>query len=128
MTTLKTVGSIAAIAMMVGLGAPIFAAPSTVTGILVDEACYTKDHSNIGEAHKGMSATCATDCAKKGQQVALVTSKGDVYEVMPMGSLAGDMNAKLVPHMTHTVTLTGEVMDMGGKKMIHATALTMVSK
>src|SRR4051812_35088659 len=109
-------------------GTSVFAAPEKITGTLVDETCYTKDHENIGNAHKGMGDTCAQACAKKGQPVALVTDKGDVYEVMAMGDLAGENNAKLVPHMAHKVTLTGEVMDMSGKKMIHATALTMVSK
>jgi hypothetical protein len=117
-----------AAALSFGASAWVMAAPVKVTGILVDEACYTKDHTNTGNAHKGMSATCAEECAKQGQPVAIVTDKGEVYEVMPMGSLAGDKNVKLVPHMTHKVTLTGEVMDMGGKKMIHATDLAMVSK
>jgi hypothetical protein len=114
-----------AMALCVGAGAWVSAAPMKVTGILVDETCYTKDHKNIGNAHAGMSATCAEECAKMGNTVAIVTDKGEVLEVMPTGSLAGEKNAKLVPHMTHKVTLTGEVMDMGGKKMIHATELVM---
>src|SRR4029079_16855784 len=113
-------------AMVLGCAASAYAAD--VTGVLVDEACYTKDKANTTNAHKGMGETCAQDCAKKGNQVALVTEKGEVYEVMPMGDLAGDKNAKLVPHMSHKVTLTGDVMDSGGKKMIHATALKMISK
>jgi hypothetical protein len=49
---------------------------------------------------------------------------------MTMGGLAGENNAKLVPHMSHTVTLTGDVMDAKDKKtkMLHATALKMISK
>ena len=113
---------------LLGFSVSVFAAPTKVTGVLVDQGCYTKDHGNIGPAHKGMSDTCAQDCAKKGNQVVLVTDKGEVYEVMAMGDLVGEKNAKLVPHMSHTVTLTGEVMDTNGKKMIHATALTMVKK
>jgi hypothetical protein len=114
--------------VLLGYALPALAAD--VTGILVDEACYTKDHANTGNAHAGMSATCAQDCAKKGNQVEIVTKTGDVYEVMAMGDLAGANNAKLVPHMSHTVTLTGTIMDgaTGKPKMIHATALTMVSK
>jgi hypothetical protein len=116
------------VVVMMGLGVAAFAAD--VTGVLVDEACYTKDKTNTGMAHKGMSETCATDCAKKGNQVAIVTKDGAVYEVMAMGALAGENNAKLVPHMSHTVTLTGDIMDgaAGKPKMIHATALKMVSK
>jgi hypothetical protein len=63
-----------------------------------------------------------------GNTVALVTEKGEVYEVMTMGALAGEKNAKLVPHMSHRVTLTGDVTDVKGKKTIHATALKMISK
>jgi hypothetical protein len=119
---------IAVAAVLLGAGSSVFAAE--VTGVLVDLACYTKDKANTTNAHKGMGETCAQACAKKGGTVALVTDKGDVYEVMTMGGLAGDGNAKLVPHMSHTVTLTGDVMDSKDKKtkMIHATALKMVSK
>ena len=115
-------------AIVLGITTSAFAAE--VTGVLVDLACYSKDKANTTNAHKGMGETCAQACAKKGGTVALVTEKGDVYEVMTMGSLAGDNNAKLVPHMSHTVTLTGDVVDSKDKKtkMIHATALKMVSK
>ena len=101
-----------------------------VTGVLVDKACYLQDKANTTNAHKGMGETCAQACAKKGGTVALVTEKGDVYDVMTMGSLAGENNAKLVPHMSHTVTLTGDVVDSADKKtkMVHATALKMISK
>lgn len=109
-------------------GTPAFAAD--VTGILVDEACYNLSKANTTNAHKDMGETCATECAKKGNQVALVTKTGEVYEVMAMGALAGETNAKLVPHMSHTVTLTGSIASgaAGKPKMIHATALKMVSQ
>jgi len=121
----RTVVLLAALIVSIGAGRALAA---EVTGILVDEACYTKDKANTTNAHKGMGDTCAQACAKKGNTVALVTEKGDLYEVMPMGDLAGDNNAKLVPHMSHKVTLTGDVMDLKDKKMIHATALKMISK
>ncbi len=115
-------------AIVFGLGASASAAE--ITGVLVDKACYTQDKANTTNAHKGMGDTCAQACAKKGGTVALVTEKGEVYDVMTMGSLAGENNAKLVPHMSHTVTLTGDVVDSADKKtkMIHATALKMTSK
>jgi hypothetical protein len=115
-----------AVVILFGAGLPAYAAE--VTGVLVDKACYTKDKANTTNAHKGMGETCAQACAKKGNTVALVTDKGEVYDVMPMGELAGDNNAKLVPHMAHRVTLTGDVMSAKDSKMIHATALKMISK
>ncbi len=42
-----------------------------------------------------------------------------------MGDLAADNNAKLVPHMSHTVELTGEMSEKDGKMMIMATSLKM---
>ena len=121
----KKIGAVVA-AMVLAGGVIAIAAPTTVTGVLVDRACYTKNKANTTNEHQGMSATCAQDCAKKGQPVALVTEKGVVYAVT--GDLAAEMNAKLVPHMSHTVTLTGEVTDAAGKQSIAATALKMVSK
>jgi hypothetical protein len=108
----------------------VSASAAEVTGVLVDLACYTQDKANTTNAHKGMGETCAQACARKGGTVALVTDKGEVYQVMTMGNLAGENNAKLVPHMSHTVTLTGDIMDSANKKtkMIHATALKMISK
>jgi hypothetical protein len=116
----------AIVALVLSLGAPLLAAD--VTGVLVDKACYTKDKAATTNAHPGMGDTCAQDCAKKGNVVALVTKDGEVYEVMAMGGLAGQKNAKLVPHMGHTVTLTGMIAGTPDKKMIHATGLKMVSK
>jgi hypothetical protein len=109
-------------------GTPAFAAD--VTGILVDEPCYNASKANITNAHKDMGETCAQACAKLGNQVALVTKTGEIYQVMATGALASEKNAKLVPHMSHTVTLTGTIADgaKGKPKMIRATALKMVSQ
>lgn len=113
----KVFAGMSAVVFALALGAPAYAA--TVKGELVDQSCYMKDHKNVGEAHKA----CAVKCATKGQQVALVTSDGKVIEVM--GELAENNNAKLVPHMSHTVELTGEVSEKDGKTMIMATSLKM---
>ncbi len=122
---MKKLGVLAA-AVVLGSAIVAMAAPTTLTGVLVDKSCYSQDKANTTNDHKGMGATCAQDCAKKGSQVALVTDKGDVYDVT--GDLAANKNEKLVAHMSHTVTLTGEVTDASGKKAIAATALKMVSK
>jgi hypothetical protein len=118
---------ITASVVALAFGAAQPASAAEVTGTLVDHTCYMKDKSNTGNAHKGMSETCAQDCAKKGATVALVTAAGEVYEVMAMGELSAASNAKLVPHMSHKVTLTGDITDgaAGRPKMIHATALKM---
>jgi hypothetical protein len=109
-------------AFVVALGVPAFAKTETIKGELVDQNCYTKDATKVGDAHK----ECAVTCAKKGQPVALVTQDGKVYSVT--GDLAAEKNAKLVPHMTHTVEITGDVTEKDGKMMIAADTLKMAKK
>jgi hypothetical protein len=91
--------------------------------------CYMKDKANnVGDDHKMPADTkgCATACAKEGRPLALLTSDGKVYEIA--GELADNKNAKLIPHISHTVSITGDTMDSGGKMMIHASELKMVSR
>jgi hypothetical protein len=116
-------------AFVVGLGAPALATTQTVTGQLIDESCYKMDKSNTGVDHKmpkGDTKDCAIACAKGGRPVALLTSDGKVYTVT--GDLAAEKNAKLVPHLSHTVALTGDVTEKDGKAMIAAANLKMISK
>jgi len=115
-----------AAAFVAVLAMPAFAKTETVTGQLVDTACYSKDKANTGNEHKGMGATCAQDCAKKGTPVALLTSDGKVYQVT--GGLAANNNAKLVPHMSHTMEITGDVTEKDGKMMITANDIKMIKK
>jgi hypothetical protein len=120
--------SLAAFALI--LAAPAMAKEETVTGKIVDMSCYNADHSNTGVDHKmpkGDTKDCAIACAKAGRPLALLTTDGKVYEIS--GGLAAEKNAKLIPHITHTVSITGDVMDHGGgKMMIAADNLKMVSK
>ena len=122
----KVFAGLTAAAFIVVLGAPAFAAVETVKGQVVDQSCYTKDKTNTGLAHKGMSEDCAAMCAKKGMPVALVTAEGKVYAIT--GDLAANMNAKLVPHLSHTVEITGDVTEKDGKMTIASTALKMISR
>jgi hypothetical protein len=119
----------AAVAFVVALAAPAFAKPETVKGQIIDESCYKMDKSNTGPDHKmpnGDTKDCAAACAKMGRPMALLTADGKVYEIA--GGLAADKNAKLIPHISHTVEITGDVMDHDGKMMITSDALKMISK
>jgi len=116
-------------AFIVALGAPAFAKEETVKGQIVDMSCYNMDKSNTGVDHKmpkGDTKDCAISCAKAGQPMALLTSDGKVYQIA--GGLAAEKNAKLVAHVSHTVEVTGDVMDHGGKMMISADSLKMISR
>ena len=116
-------------AFVVALGAPAFAKEETVKGQIVDQTCYMKDKaSNAGKDHKMATAVtdCAVACAKKGAPMALLTSDGKVYQIT--GDLAANMNEKIVPHVAHTVEITGDVTSANGKNTIAASNLKMISK
>ena len=117
------------IVAVVLVSVPAFAKTETVKGQIVDQACYTKDMvNNKGVDHKMPADTkdCAIACAKKGQPLALLTSDGKVYTIA--GDLAANNNAKLIPHLSHTVEITGDTMDMNGKMMITAADVKMISR
>jgi len=125
----KILAVMAAVAFVMALGAPAFAKTETVKGQIVDQACYKMDKTNTGVDHKmpkGDTKDCAIGCAKAGRPLALLTSDGKVYEIA--GGLAADKNAKLIPHIAHTVEITGDVMDHGGSMMISSDSLKMISK
>ena len=124
----KVFAGLTAAAFIVILGAPAFAAVATVKGQVVDQSCYLKDKSNTGKDHKMPQdvADCAVACAQKGRPMALLTSDGKVYTIE--GDLAANNNAKLVAHISHTVEVTGDVMEKDGKMMIASTALKMISR
>ena len=125
----KLLATVVAATFVMALSAPAFAKTETITGKIVDQACYLKDKANnAGADHKMPADTkdCAAACAKEGHPLALLTSDGKVYEIA--GDLAANKNAKLIPHITHTVSITGDTMDMQGKMMIHAAELKMVSR
>ena len=125
----KVLAGFAVAAFVMALGAPAFAKSETVKGQIVDEGCYKMDKSNAAVDHKmpkGDTKDCATGCAKAGRPMAILTADGKVYELA--GGLAADKNAKIIPHIGHTVEVTGDVMDHGDKMMITADALKMISK
>src|SRR6266849_7522736 len=122
--------ALTAAAFVVALGAPAFAKVETVKGQLIDQSCYKMSKTNTGERHQmrnGPVDDCATECAKEGRPVALLTTDGKVYQVT--GDVAANKNEKLVPHMTHTVEITGDVTtEQDGTMKIAGTNVKMLSK
>ena len=121
----KFFAAMTAAAFVVALGAPAFAADMTVKGQVVDQACYKKDKANVTKDH-GAVTDCATMCAKKGAAMAILTDDGKVYTIG--GKLAADNNAMLIPHISHTVEVTGDVSEKDGKTTITADTLKMIKK
>src|SRR5262245_2232547 len=71
------------LAFLTALGAataPAGSAAETVTGQVIDLACYMLDSRNTVPTHTGRGYACAQACAKEGFQVGLLTSDGHVFE------------------------------------------------
>src|SRR6202050_5873543 len=115
----KTAALLGGAFLLVSFAAPVFA--ETVTGQLVDLACYGVNKENTGNAHKGKGLICGQACAREGFPVGLVATDGKVYQVT--GELAAHANAKLIPHIAQTVTITGDVSEKGGTNLIVASDL-----
>src|SRR5579862_7083772 len=117
-----------AAAFAIAFGSSLLAKTETVKGKIVDVGCYKMDKSNTGNTHKmpAEMSECATACAKEGKPMAILTDDGKVYELT--GGLAADKNAKIIPHITHTVEVTGDVTEKGGRMMISADSLKMISR
>ena len=102
----------------VAANAPLFAATATIKGQVVDQECY------LEEKKVDSDKACAVSCAKEGKPLAVLTADGKVYQIT--GGLAANRNAKLVPHVLHTVEITGEVSQKDGQLTIAADSLKMV--
>ena len=81
------------------------------------------DKGNTTNTHHGRGYDCAQACAREGFQVGLLAVDGKVYEVG--GGLAANKNAKLVPHLGHTVSITGALQEKDGLSVISSDALRM---
>jgi hypothetical protein len=124
----RILAAMTAAALVVALGAPAFAKEETVKGQIVDQACYLKEKAAnpAKDPIANEDPACAIECAKKGAPMALVTADGKVYQIT--GDLAANMNAKIVPHVLHTVEISGDVTTKDGKQTINGTSLKMIAK
>ena len=95
---------------------PTFGEVKTISGEVVDSVCVTKDAAKKGESH----AACAMACAKKGNQMALLTSDG-IYNIV--GAYAANNNAKLLDFVAKPVEAKGEVSQKDGKWQIDVASM-----
>ena len=100
---------VAALAVMILMvGATGAFAADTVTGEIVEKACFV-DRGAHGEDH----ASCAARCFERGGDVGLLTADGDLYILKP----ADDTKAfeALKGLAGKQVSVTGEWGDMDGE-------------
>ena len=115
---------IVAVALSVAAwAAPAFAKTETVTGEVISLSCYFQNKKNVGQA--GMICAIAT-VKWEGNPAGLLTADGKVYQLA--GGLVANNNARIVPHLGHTVTVTGDVYEKNGMMMIAADDAKIIGK
>jgi hypothetical protein len=107
-------------------GGAVATGTQTVTGQVVDLYCYNPETKENAGMHHGNDKECAWACAKwEAQPVGIVTDNGTVYQLA--GGLIADNNAKIAPHVTHKVTITGDVAERHGVMVLTADDLQMAA-
>ena len=110
--TMLTTGAALALSVCSLIGQPK-GEKVTVTGELVDMWCYMEG-GDRGPAKKA----CATACAKAGNPVALLDSKGTLYLTAGLESHQ-PARELLLTKINEQVTLTGTLVKKGGVQMLY---------
>lgn len=112
----KLMLGIAAATLAFGTG--LSAETKTVTGVLVDVQCNTKQGTAkaTGEGH----SDCAAACAKKGAPMAVANDSG-IFEVT--GAFTENKNEKLIEFAGKKVEATGDVTEKDGKMIIAVSSI-----
>jgi len=88
----------------------------TVTGQVVCLVCYHRNKANIGADHDD-GRMCAHACIKwEGNPAGIVAPDGKVYQLA--GDVVANNNAKVLPHIAHRVSVTGDIYEKDGMTMI----------
>lgn len=109
-------------AATVVFGTGLSAETKTVTGVLVDVMCNTKQ--GTAKTTSADHSDCAASCAKKGSPLA-VASEAGIYEVT--GAWTENKNEKLIEFAGHKVEATGDVTEKDGKKVLVLSTIKMAN-
>lgn len=96
--------------------APPESQTATVTGTVVDMACKFT-HNLAGNEHR----MCAQVCADKGVPLVILASDGQVYLPVGAGMPSDGQNERLKEFAEQTVSVTGDVFEAGGARVIRIT-------
>ena len=105
---MKKIVTLAGAAVFAWLASPAMAA-DTVTGEVVDLACYLPHPDMKGASHR----KCAETCAKKGMPLGLLTDDKQVY-VLLEDHQNPDGYAKAIGAAATTITVEGTKVNQGG--------------
>jgi hypothetical protein len=98
------------------------AMPKSITGEVVDVACYVGSGAH-GAGHK----SCAEACAKGGGSLGILQDKTNKLYIVVAPKPGGNPNAKLMDHISHKVQVTGPVSMRGGVNTIAVQTVKHIS-
>jgi hypothetical protein len=99
--------------LFVGLTRSTSATTETISGEVISLSCYFQNPANVGPA----GAVCAWATVKyEGNPVGILTADKKVYQLA--GGLVANNNARMVPFLGKTVTITGDVTESRGHVMM----------
>jgi hypothetical protein len=100
------------------------ATPITVSGEVIDLACYARN-KDTGR-HHGDARECAWACVKwEGQPVGLLLRDGRSYQLA--GGLVANNNEKIARYVGTTVSVTGTVTVVDGMPMLSSDDVRVVT-
>src|SRR5690349_16392817 len=105
------------IVAFIAAGAHAQQGTSTITGEVLDMACYMKSSAH-GDGHKD----CAAMCIKGGSPMGILTSDNKVYLLVENHDKA-DAYAEAKKHAGEQVTVTGTISERNGMNAIIADAV-----
>ena len=100
-----SVGGIIVLSGGVLMGAQEAQTEMTITGEVVDTACFLK-HGKQGASHKA----CAEACMNAGQDMAIYERETDTLYVLLENRPGTDPNKPIKYHVAQTVAVTGKVV------------------
>jgi hypothetical protein len=104
-------------------GAGVHPAPASVTGEVIDSACYIKGGSK-GEGH----AKCAQGCADSGIPLAILEDGTNKVVWVASKEDMETPNDKLKPYAGKKVTVKGTWAERGGAKLLVMDSVTPAAK
>jgi type 1 fimbria pilin len=119
----RWIGVLAAAAALLTAGVvPLAAAPAgqvTVTGEVIDSACYIKSGSH-GESHRG----CVQSCADNGVPLAILEDGTNHVIWVASNADMDTPNKELRPFAAHRVVVKGTWAERGGTKLLVIDSVT----
>jgi hypothetical protein len=118
---------------LASMGVPLAGEVQTITGTVVDLSCYAVNKADRGMHHltqggatpPNVGFECAYSCVRwQGMPAGLLTDDGTVFQIE--GGLRANSNAKIAPHLTHRVSITGNVTELDGVLLLEADDVKMV--